>query len=123
MDEADRYLKRLIPVMVVILIAVFAFTYTRYLHPMPEEDCSAPYDYAVCERAYEPGVKPQASLPIIFLSAVGVAVLAILLTFFSYHASVIEQQEIAAPIKVDKPAVAPPATKPTTGPDMTTIKT
>jgi hypothetical protein len=96
-DEASKMLKWLIPVMAILLLIVLALSLGAYTHPMPEQDCSKPYDYPICWRAGMPELYTPPSTPMVFLSMVIVAIVAIILGYVGYHATVIEQATIITP--------------------------
>lgn len=80
---------------VVIAGVLFA---DQYAHPMPESDCSRPFDYPLCERAHIPANDPAPSIAWVFLGTIGTVVLAIILLWIGYHASVIRQTEIVSSV-------------------------
>jgi hypothetical protein len=104
-DEASKMLKWLIPVMGVLLLLVLAFMLESYMHPMPEQDCSKSYDYPICVRAEDPSLHEAPSTIALFLGIVFAVVLAIVLCYAGYHASVVEQTAIITPTaNIGKPA-------------------
>lgn len=105
-----------------VVIAGILFA-QQYTHPMPESDCSRPLDYPLCERADTPSPNPPPSITWVFLGTIGTAILAVLLLWIGYHASVIRQAEIVSSVAgsvkstASAPSPAPaaaPASAPTT---------
>ena len=75
----------------VVLLFVFSVFSEYYTHPMPEADCSQPYDYPICERKYEPAVPAPPNL----LGYTGGILLALLIagvfTWTSWNASILRK--------------------------------
>jgi hypothetical protein len=105
-EEAVHLLKRVILVAVIVLLVTLAIYFPRYQHPMPEKDCSQPYDYPMCRRAVDPLPNPPASTLAVIMSVAIMLVLAVVLVIAAYRASVVEQTAIVtamASAKEEKP--------------------
>ena len=83
-----------------MLLVGVMFTYfltvDQYQHPKPEEDCSQPYDYPMCERATTPDAQDDPSLLALYGGMVFVAIVGVILYVVSYAASVTKQKDITA---------------------------
>jgi hypothetical protein len=95
---------------VIIALATLAFAYDSYVHKKTAVDCSKPFDYAVCKRAVLPSLTQVPGTIMTFLAVICTVILAILLVYVGYHASVVEQANIiTAQVNVQKPPVQAPA--------------
>ena len=53
MDDDVKFILKMKIALLLALAAVLVVSYSLYTHPMPEKDCSKPYDYPICRRAYD----------------------------------------------------------------------
>jgi hypothetical protein len=93
-DDGTGYVKKILPLALLLVLITLFFTYAWYLHPAPASDCSKPYIYPICSRAVTPDIQPAAPLWQQFLGTVFAGILAVLIIYAGYHASVIEQANI-----------------------------
>lgn len=111
--EQSRFVRRLALVLIVVLAFVALAAREQYVHPQPEEECSSPYDYPLCRRAEAPDPLATPSAVSLYLGTVLMAVLAAVLVWAGWHASVTSQAEIITPLASNAPkAAAQPAAQP-----------
>ncbi len=119
----NRYTLLLALLLTAALGITAVLTWEQYVHPMPASDCSRPLDYPMCERAAVPPGFSEPSDSAYFIGTIITAILAIVLIWVGYHASVVRQAELvtsaAGTITSSNPAgsiisKAPPAAPPAT---------
>jgi len=93
-DDAEKLMWVVAGIILVALAGTLLFTIQLYQHPQPPGDCSKPYDYPICKRAYDVAPAPPAPTPLILLNMTLAAILAVLLTIISYKSTVIHQTEL-----------------------------
>jgi hypothetical protein len=96
-DEAAKLVKKLMLGISLFLLVVLLLFLASYKHPMPAKDCSHPYDYPVCERAYVAQALQPHSIVMAFLGIILTAALALVLVYASYESAVHEQANIITP--------------------------
>lgn len=130
-DEATRFTWLFGIIIAAALIVTVAATLPQYTHAPLEKEC-APFIYPICARAVDPEPLAPAGLIPIYLSITGTAILALILLYASYHASVIRQADLIAPTvtpqapaksapSTDTADVDPPMAKPAKGVDVKTL--
>jgi hypothetical protein len=118
MDEGERFMWLMALIIVVALLFTLSFTSSQYTHGDLEAECR-PNIYPICFRASEPAAIPPASPVAVFVSIAATGVLALILLYAGYHASVTKQANLivaTADVKKDKaddkPAIITPVVQP-----------
>lgn len=113
-DEQQRQVRFAI-ILAVMLLAGTLFVYSwkseQYAHPMPEKDCSQPYEYPMCRRAVQPAPQPEPTAQQERKGLIITGLLGIVLIALSHAASVTKQEHLnitgQRPVAPSKPAAEP----------------
>lgn len=140
MDEGERFMWWTALLIVIALLFTLSLTSSQYTHGDIAEECR-PNIYPICFRATDPAPLAPASPVAVFFSLAGTGVLAVILLYAAYHASVMKQanlivatadikktevktpspvetKPVITPSPIETPIVAKPSAKPKKGIDL-----